>query len=182
MYMLNLLFDLDDTNGVFTGDYTGAGSSILTKSKNWLRQPNPNPANPFAPGIVWTDLGDGPLLIPAPIGEAIGVRVLPTPAKPALPAGATLDLMVAFGAIDTLRTPHASPFTSGVAPNETLAVFRLSTVLPAQGFWYLPLGTIAKKPTNPNKSHRYEFVVGAIVNSAGTICTYGHDPEMDIGF
>ena len=75
MFMFNLLFDFSKTDGLFSGDFTGAGSTILDKSKNWLKQPQRDPPDPFNTPHPWEDLLEGTLLVPNPIGEAIGVRI-----------------------------------------------------------------------------------------------------------
>jgi hypothetical protein len=183
MFMFNLLFDFSKTDGIFSGDFTGAGATILDKSKNWLKQPQKDPADPFSTGQPWQDLQEGTLLVPNPIGEAIGVRIAPHRNGPVLTAP-VLDLAVCFGSRDLARTPFASPFAT--AANETIATFHhIGVALPAAGFWYFRLDKIVKASPHVNKAHRYEFVIGAIIRDTPggvlTTRTYGHDPQMDIG-
>ena len=183
MFMFNLLFDFSKTDGLFSGDFTGAGSTILDKSKNWLKQPQRDPPDPFNTPHPWEDLLEGTLLVPNPIGEAIGVRIAPHKNGPPLTAP-TLDLMVSFGSRDLARTPFASPFAT--AAGETIATFsHIGVALPAVGYWYFKLDKIAKASAHANKAHRYEFVVGTIIKDiqGGVLLTrtFGHDPQMDIG-
>jgi hypothetical protein len=183
VFMFNLLFDISKKNGIFSGDFNGGGATILDKSKNWLKQPRPDPPDPFNSGHPWEDLHEGTLLVPNPKGEAIGVRIAPHKAGPPLTAP-ILDLLVCFGSRDLARTPFASPFAT--AADETIAAFhQIGLPLPAVGYWYFKLGNIVQASPHANRAHRYEFVVGAIITDIqGGVQvkrTFGHDPQMDIG-
>ena len=49
--------------------------------------------------------------------------------------------------------------------------------------WILQLGQLDRPgPTSLNKTYRYEFAVGINVFSGGNlICSFGEDPEFDVG-
>lgn len=186
MYMLNLLFDLNRSDGVFSGDQAGG---VLMVSRNWLKLQAPDPPNlnPEAPPAAWENLGaaTGVLLIPNALGHLIAVRIAPIPnMNPPLDPNATLDLVVAFGAPLKAKQVSASPF-KGPA-NQVLTTFISSGPMssPPSGNpkvgWYCRLGSIVTLPTHPNKVHSYEFTLGAIITSGATVCQYGIDPEMDV--
>src|SRR6266851_8909427 len=102
MFMMNYLFDFNETEGVFSGDRS---PGPLLTSKNWLKlTPTPavpEPGTPFPAGFNpeigdWSDLGDmdsGSILIPStppPTADEgnIGIRIALDPRSPiALPLG-----------------------------------------------------------------------------------------------
>ena len=191
MYMLNLLFDFNDTEGRFTGD---RGNTPLLKSRNWLVLNDPEPANPaaFDPETArWTDLGEADtLLVPsAPDPGSICVRIAPDPTAAAFPnfdpATATLQLVLAFGVPARARQRFASPFTTDGRPGgPTKSTFVLGPIRRNTTVgWFMVLGKIVNKPINPRLTHRYEFALGTIVTTGNgaAVHHYGDDPEMDIG-
>lgn len=203
MYTLNLLFNFGQTNGRFDGDKAGG---VLGKSKNWLRLKTaiePEPANPdpavFDPErpAIWKDLGEaGTLLLhrtPADPGT-ICIRVAASPVDattvpptPALPANATVQLVVTFGRPVRANQSQASPFVDGAEPSvKTTFVFgpiQRNSPAAAPVAWFFPLGKIAPPAAgrDPDLADRYEFSVGVIVTSGGLTRHYGEDPEMDVG-
>lgn len=186
MFMLNLLFDFNNDTGMFS-DLQTAGIPLLN-SKHWLKVNPPDPPAGFDPeAAAWEDLGTfGTLLIPHGGGVAnrhvIAVRIAPTPAlPPAVAANATADLAVAFGRPVISRQQFASPFVDGAGAAVTL--FQQTAVIRAAGVtgWFLRLGRIDRQPNHQNLTHRYEFALGAIVDSGGVRRTYGEDPEFDVG-
>lgn len=202
MYTFNLLFNFGETNGRFDGDRGGT----LNKSKNWLRlklntesepaDPDPSVFNPERPGI-WKDLGEaGTLLLRRNSNPGtICIRIAPspedagtTPATPALPAGATLQLAVTFGRPVRANQPQASPFKDGSEVRTTFVfgpMTRNSTTVggATPSAWFFPLGTIAPPvaPGDADLTERYEFSLGIIVVSGGVTRHFGEDPEMDVG-
>ncbi len=188
MFTLNLLFNLNDTNGRVTGD---RGGVPLRKSMNWLKLRDPEPANPNPPAFDpetanWTDLGQAStILLPFSANPGnICVRIAPDPVGPPPPIPldprATLQLVVSFGAPARARQKQASPFQTPDGSIMTTFAFGPSPRNTSAG-WFFPLGSIALAPAHVNLTDRYEFTVGFIVNSGGLVRHYGEDPDMDVG-
>jgi hypothetical protein len=184
MFMLNLLFDLTQADGIFSGDRPGG---VLNKSKNWLRLPNFDVPgiDPAHPPVPWQDLGEGPLIIATnkpgnvPDPHMLRIRIAPVPGT-APDNNATIDGMVAFGSRDVVRTPYGSPFIGPAG--ETLTAFPLNAKGLTPAGWHFPIDKLARKPDDPNKVHQYEFVVAVKIVSGGVTRHYGHDPDWDIGY
>jgi hypothetical protein len=188
VFMLNLLFDFNSPDGLFTDRQTP--NVPLLNSKHWLKVANPNPpANfdpenpPTPPG--WEDLGPtGTLFIP-PSGanpqHVIAVRIAPDPITAIDPA-ATAELLVAFGRPVIARQRFASPFVTAGGQTQTSFRFALAA-RPAAGLtgWVVRLGQIGRPGRHPNLSDRYEFALGINVTSLGVTRGYGEDPEFDVG-
>lgn len=138
MFMLNLLFDLNDDNGQFSLNAPGGGA--FRRSKDWLKlkaaPPDPAPvflvppSKSIHPGVQvdWDPVGDcetGPLHIPHDVAGETGIIAVrfahrplpgPNPIPPGL-AGATLTYAVCFGR-PTMLAPGgvASPFWETPVP------------------------------------------------------------------
>jgi hypothetical protein len=181
MFVLNLLFNFNDTGGVFA-DFEGTGP--LTRSKHWLRVSQQDP-NGFDPEneAQYEDLGPlGTLLIPHEGNpHAIGVRIAPVPTFP-VAGGSTLDLIIAFGrpVIVFQRQQFASPFVDGGGNAITMFVQQNMTRNGAAG-WFYKMGRLGRRPGRANLTQRYEFALGATVNSGGQPRQFGEDPEFDVG-
>jgi hypothetical protein len=183
-YMLNLLFDLNETQGVFSPDQPGGGSLVQTKSATWLKVGGGVPAN--VETANWQNLEKARnFLVPQGRNENICLRVAPIPnMNPALDPGATITLVTSFGAPRIASQKTSSPFQT--VTGETVAAFSSQGPRnsPAGGgavAWFFNLGPIQVVPQSQNVPHRYEFSVGVIVNSGAVVRTYGIDPEMDVG-
>lgn len=190
MYMLNLVFDLRRSDGLFGGDDPTSGSpGVLRKSMNWLElngNPSTNPTAGFDPETAsWNDLGQaGALLLSSnPPPGWICVRAVPDQRGPAPAATDTVELVLAFGRPIRFHQPHASPFTHDGRPNGRIVTSFVSRPITANTTrgWFFPIGEIARWSNHPNLTHRYEFCLGLIVNYGGQEYHYGEDPEMDIG-
>jgi hypothetical protein len=192
LFVLNLLFDLADPDGHFDDNL---GGPLLTRSNVWLKREPPAPDPPADPEDAnnWNVVGQagaGTLLIPAAFGEVIGVRIADKPGNPNVPATATLDLVLAFGAPVRATQRHSSPFTDddqdGGQIRTTFQFNNLAMTGVANKAWFVPVGKIAKTPNKPNRVHRYEFALGAVIKfttAAGVpkAFHFGVDPEMDVG-
>ena len=193
MYMLNLLFEFNEVRGRFRGDRPGG---VLNTSLNWLQLLDPEPANPNAPpfdpeAANWNNLGQaGTLLIPTPPGggqENICIRVRQDPNEVQLPATARLQLAAGFGRAVRSGQPQSSPFRDAQVPAAAKTTILSGAVAKTTAVaWYFHLGAVDLRPVTRNVTHRYEFSVGVIVdsapNTAGNVTRhYGEDPEMDIG-
>jgi hypothetical protein len=186
-YLLNLLVDMNQTNGVFSPDQPGAGLTLVqTKSATWLKLLNQVPGPGFNPETAnWINVGkERNFLIRQALGDSICVRVSGIPALPLDPA-ANVTLVTSFGAPRIASQVNSSPFqTPG---GQTTAAFSFGGGLnspapgPAAVAWFFELGRVALAPANQHVPHRYEFSVGAIVTSLGVTQTFGIDPEMDVG-
>jgi hypothetical protein len=190
VYTLNLLFNLNNANGRFSGDRRGG---VLSKSNNWLLlkpaepdNPDPSVFNPEDPAI-WTDQGEaGTLLIQNDQNpnQHICVRIAPDPSGLAVDLTNTkVSLVVAFGASLPSAQAHSSPFTTDdTEGGPVVTTFRFSSNANTSAGWFFPLGRIRRVPHSQNVTHRYQFAVGAIVEVRGGITRhYGEDPEMDVG-
>ncbi len=190
MFTLNLLFDLNNSNGRFSGDRDGSPAALF-KSNNWLKLREAEPANPNPPAFdpernVWKDKGEaGTLLVIDHLNpnQNICVRVASDPTGPPVNlATTTVTLVVAFGATLPAAQTHASPFTTDGTPNGPVkTTFVFSSTGNTSGGWFFPLGRIAKVPSDPDVNHRFQFAVGVIVQSGGQTLHYGEDPDMDVG-
>ena len=189
MYMYNLLFNFDNTDGLFDRipDTTNPALQDLKSSNVWLEATGLTTtlANAETP-TLWTDLGTGSTLyLPSnPNPGDLGIRIAPDllSASPPSPA-ATLLVVVSFGRPDPSPQPQASPFThNGNIGGRVLTTFVLpaATKNTTRG-WYLKFGRIAKRPGHPKLAHRYQFSVGVILTDGTTVRHYGEDPEMDVG-
>ena len=209
MFLLNLLFDFDQTNGLFKGDVSPTTGSPFDFSKNWMKlRGGPPPTFPgFDPdtlvaGQSWRQIGDaesGSLHIPhASANEGdMGVRVAPFPGTVAAPgvffANTKLTVVVCFGRPTMPNQGFASPFLHPVTPASVQTTFLLSETLANSGggrTWFLYLGKVARFDNFPGQgerahsARRFEFSVGVIAAQAGTppiTRNYSLDPEMDIG-
>jgi hypothetical protein len=202
MFTLNLLFDINQDNGIFSGDATTHSGPLYT-SMNWLRLKNdiePEPANPNPPAFnperpgIWEDLLEADtLLVPSmPLSNNkdpanIAIRVVPDPDPGSVLTNPELQLVVSFGRPAKAHQKFGSPFhdNNGATPATlTTFVFGPKGMNTSAG-WFFHLGTIRRRPTKANVTQRYEFSIGVIVTEgpAGARRTrhYGQDPEMDIG-
>jgi hypothetical protein len=199
MYLLNLLFDLRNDNGLFSDSLPPppppALPNPLDQSRSWLVLLNAagipvpelpagtDPAN-LPAGLNWQIIGEVPLYIPNPVNQAIGVRIAPTPASlPPLSVGSNLTFVAAFGAAIPKASRRASPFRLNT-PND------VTTTIPRQGAptgavpnngWFFRLHEVNKPSGNQFTVDRYEFAVGAIITEGATTRHFGMDPEMDVG-
>ena len=197
MYVYNLLFNFDKTDGLFSGDDDNTGTGIpaaLRASKNWLeRRPGGGPFDPE--GDVWENLGEATTLMlsSTPDPGDICIRVAPD-TRGAIPsAAATLQLAVSFGRPVLFSQKHASPFTHDGTPGGNVRTTFISVPEPplmgkrntSRG-WFFNLGSIARRPDagpggNKRLVHRYEFSLGVIVTDGSTVRHYGEDQEIDVG-
>src|ERR1700732_3438098 len=123
MFTLNLLFDLNNSSGRFSGDRNGSPSALF-KSNNWLKLKEREPADPnptaFDPERdVWKDKGEaGTLLVIDHLNpnQNICVRVAADPSTPVNLATTKVTLVIAFGATLPAAQTHASPFTADGTP------------------------------------------------------------------
>ncbi len=183
MYMLNLKFDANRTDGIFEDDVQGAAP--LATSKEWLSAADPNPwPSVFNPSnYTWTDDGpDNSLTLSSRQNPGqILIRVYGVN----LPAGnTTIRLSVVFGRLRR-NSSVASPFTLSQTPGgAACTVFDSNFDGPSpDGSWCWKLGPVVNFPTTPNGANKYEFVVGiTVVLGNGQWRTFGHDPEMDVEF
>jgi len=183
MYMLNLKFDANRTDGIFEDN--AQGSAPLATSKEWLNAADPNPwpavFNPSS--YTWSDSGpDNSLTLNSRQNPGqILVRIYGVN----LPAGATtMRLSVVFGRLRRNSTV-ASPFTlNQTAGGAVCTVFDSNfDAASPDGSWCWKLGPVVNFPAVQNAARKYEFVVGAtVVLANGTWLTFGHDPEMDVEF
>jgi len=193
MYMFNLLFNFDKTDGLFSGDDDTVGTGIpgeLRASKNWLeRKPGGGAFDPEA--NVWEDLGEASalMLTSNPPPSEICIRVAPHHGGTIPSPDATLQLVVSFGRPVLFRQEQASPFVDGGNIVTTFA-FGMNPASTLQRNtsrgWFFSLGEVVKRPGagpggNKRLVHRYQFSVGVIVTDGATVRHYGEDPEMDVG-
>jgi hypothetical protein len=211
MFLLNLLFDINNTDGTFASTAPGAPGGPLNQSRHWLRRRGAEP--PFNAGSQpsfnfnpedgnWDDVGEfGTLFLPSnPAPGKLCIRLSEFNGNI---VGLKVQLLVSFGRplIADARTPQASPFTAnGLTGGQVLTAF-LGPPFPAvtsgtfstdgrpntsQG-WFFSLGDIVRRPQGIGAirsflTDRYEFSIGAIVtDTVGVQHHYGDDPEADIG-
>jgi len=169
-----------------------------------VAEPNPLNAgfNP-EPGD-WDDLLDmdsGTLLVqstpPPAIDEGnVGVRIGLDPDSKTTPgltaAPPVLTISVCFGKPAPAGQRRASPFyvPPGAAPPDQLVqtTFVQTFAAPVRPdvlgnpTWFFPIGLVRFRPIGSiHRTHRYEFSVGIIVDNAGVVQHYSHDPDMDVG-
>ncbi|MBY0374960.1 MAG: hypothetical protein K2Q23_13265, partial [Bryobacteraceae bacterium] len=172
IYLLNLKFDPNRTDGIFE-DNPGGNPPPLQTSKMWVTAQGTwdgsfNPAN-----LTWSVAGTDPrTTLRVQDSPFVGVRLWPSS-----PTGVNIRLSVIFGRKNR-GSRLSSPFlTSG---NNARCVFdSVSTDFAPpgpDGSYCWPLGTVARKSNQPGND-TYEFVVGASLWSG---ITFGHDPEMDV--
>jgi len=137
MYLMNYLFDFNQTDGIFSGDRTAQApnpaAAPLYASKNWLyldtTQPGVvEPGTPIPPGfnpdvLPWINLGDmdtGILLVsqsPPPDDSNFGIRIAQDPlsAPPLVLGGGgpQLTISVCFGKPNRFGRGRTSPFDDG---------------------------------------------------------------------
>jgi hypothetical protein len=191
--MLNLVFNLSKTDGLFSGDDpTPGGNPDLRKSMNWLElngkpttDPTLPPAGTFDPETAnWNDLGQaGTLLVGGtPDPGWICIRAVHDRRGPAPAPADTAQLVISFGRPARFFQPQASPFThDGTGSGRVVTTFVSGPdPMNTSAAWFYHLGRIARRPANPKHSHRYEFSIGLIVTHGGQKLWYGEDPEMDI--
>jgi hypothetical protein len=198
MYLLNLMFDPDQTDGRFAPDVTTAPA--LQRSKVWLElqggaDPSGVSSATFNPetlpsGLSWAVVDpDGSLLTSksdppfsgATVPPFLAVRIAPVPTT-TIPADTTFTITVIFGREPRAQQPYASPFTlDNTTTGANCAVFNLGglTIPSGQSGVYFPLRPIANAPASQSISHHYEFEIGLIVDDG--VYTFGHDPELDVG-
>jgi hypothetical protein len=187
VFTLNLLVDLDNVDGAFSPNRAG---TLLVKSNIWLKRnpdlpdPPPDPEDPNS----WDNIGEagsGTLLIPSALGQVIGVRIARDPSGAAIPTDARLDLVLAFGAPVRASQKHSSPFTHDGTPGGRIVTNFQFDNLPLTSVpnraWFVEVGAIARIPQRPNKVHRFEFALGAIIKTSTRQVHFGIDPEMDVG-
>jgi hypothetical protein len=194
VYLLNLMFDVTETDGRFSSDDPSQTNPLL-RSKVWLQLTGgADPSNvsmttfnpeSLASGLSWTPLSsDGSLLTSAgtpPFSGATVPPVLAVRIAPVSALAAALHVAVIFGREPRSIQPFASPFTLDDTPSgATCAVFDYGdlAIPTGQTGLYLPLRPIANKPSGTSVSHHYEFEIGLIVNDG--VFTFGHDPEVDV--
>jgi len=188
--MLNLLFAFDpltDGIGLFS-EYEDPNrpSNPLLMSKHWLKLNTDSVLHNFTPdnlppGLNWEDLGPaGTLLIPSTAHKhTIGIRIAEYPTG-RIAAGATGELVVAFGRPVIAKQPHGSPFVVGDY-TETKFYHGPGSRIGGAPSWFFKIGNIATVPGHENVTHRYEFALGFNVVSNGVTRSYGEDPEFDVG-
>jgi hypothetical protein len=201
MYILNVGFKFDDTDGLFAGDDPNPNGldPDLRRSMDWLELVGAEPPNPNPPAFNpdtrnWTRLGSTvSLLIPSFLGAVpdpanIGIRIVPDSRGPTPSAAAVLTLAVTFGRPARRHQPQSSPFTHNGQPpllgGRVIPTFVRGPVARNAGLgWFFHLGTVAIRPGagGPKKTHRYEFAIGVNITDGPTERSYGEDPEMDIG-
>jgi hypothetical protein len=198
VYMLNLMFDPNQTDGRFAADVKNA--LPLQRSKVWLEllggaDPTNIASTTFNPeqlasGLSWSPVDpDGSLLTSknvapftgATVPPFLAVRIAPV-AGAALPANTTFTITVIFGREPRALQPYASPFTlTNTTSGSNCAVFNLGnlTIPSGQSGVYFPLRPITNSPAGKSIAHHYDFQIGLIVNNG--VYTFGHDPELDVG-
>jgi hypothetical protein len=200
MYLLNLLFDLTNDNGLFSDSPPPpplpALPNPMDQSRSWLvlinaaGNPEPELPNAIDPtnlpgGLSWQIIGEVPLYSPNPLNQAIGVRIAPIAGSaPQLSVGSNITFVAAFGAAIPKASRRASPFRFNT-PND------VTTTIPRQGVpptfavpnhgWFFRLHEVNHASGNPFTVDRYEFAVGAIITEGVTTRHFGMDPEMDVG-
>jgi hypothetical protein len=172
-YTLNLGFDLSNAAQVQNGQFVdnASGQPPLLTSKAWLQSTTP----PLSPNTTYTVLPDNTVTVGT--GDIISVRMYPATAV----VSPTVRLTVVFG------RPHGAPQGQALRAPFTLranvccAVFDYSNTGPNQndGSWMYQLATVTDAPI-ANQIHKYGFIVGATVWTAGVAFTFGHDPDMDV--
>jgi hypothetical protein len=202
MYLLNLLFDGGNTDGIFDPAPAVApapGPPCLNASCSWLELvdtsgPVPVPVKELPAGdtpdnlsgsLSWSFISDTstPLSRTNAKGHLIAVRIAPN-ATTALNGNSQLLFAASFGAPVGASTT-ASPFKYRHGGVETIFIFIINGptgAAPANG-WYVPLDLIAKVPGG-GRQDRYEFSVGAeieVTPGVSQALDFGIDPEMDIG-
>src|SRR5262245_6846783 len=189
--MLNMLFDFNETNGLFSNFLDPASTpDPLNNSKRWLRYKGPdvnkeNPANPEPHNKArWADLKRFNVLIPKTNnGHFVALRFAPVPGTEGLlTAGAQLDCVVAFGRPLSGQQEFASPFRQGT--NVKTTYIRIGVTRGAGEIgWFVPLDAIdaSSYPDDKDLTNRFEFAIGIVVNSGGTERHFGEDPEEDVG-
>jgi len=175
MYLLNLLFDLRRNDGLFSDSPPPppppAPPNPLDQSRSWLalvdaagnsvkELTSGDPTN-LPAGTSWQIIGEVPLFIPNAKDEAIGVRVAPIAgSSPTLGINSTIQLALAFGAVNSKVTKQASPFIDGDKAVTTVINSGRQTPPAAIG-WYFRIHEINIRGKK-NVADRYEFTVGAI--------------------
>jgi hypothetical protein len=179
VYMLNLLFNPSNTDGLFV-DYSNAGAP-LTRSKTWLTCPDPTNWNSFnVLTASWTDTG-----VDATVSISKSATPYPICVRIASASGLTsptIRLSVLFGR-KRGNQRFASPFTlNNAASGTSCAVFDTNYDAPqlSDGSWFWPLRPLSIAPGNSGLVYRFDFLVGATVVVGGVATTFGHDPEMDV--
>jgi hypothetical protein len=189
MFMLNLLFDFNSPDGVFS-EKTTLGVPLLN-SKHWLHIPPPDLPGTFDPenlpsGLAWQDLGPvGTLYIPPggmAGGQHIAVRIAPDPIA-GIANNAAGWFVAAFGRPVIARQKFASPFVDSGQTKTIVNRELKATERPNGGNtgWFVRLGTITRTPVHVNLTDRYEFSLGVDITSGGVLRSYGEDPEFDVG-
>jgi hypothetical protein len=178
MYMLNLQFDPNRTDGLFEDNNNGGNVPALQTSKSWLTAPDPstwpssfNPAN-----YTWTVAGpDNSILMRRSSNPGM---ILVRFWAPSAPSNLTIRLSVVFGRKNR-GSRVSSPFLIG---SNACCLFDSNFDSPAaDGSYCWTLGYIQTGPNNPNGSDKYEFLVGASLRFGAVVTsTFGHDPEMDV--
>jgi hypothetical protein len=201
MYLLNLLFDLRNDNGLFSDSLPpvgGAPPNPMDQSRSWLVLVNaagdPVPELPagidptiLPAGLSWQIIGEVPLYIPTPTTpakQAIGVRIAPIAGSaPPLSVASNITFVAAFGAAIPKASRRASPFKFNTANDVTTTIPRQGAPpfgVPNHG-WFFRLGAIDHASSSPFAVDRYEFAVGAVITEGATTLQFGMDPEMDVG-
>jgi len=196
MYMLNMLFNFNNTDGLFSSflDLT-TPADPLKNSKRWLRYRGPaipdkdNPTNPGPNNSSnWDDIGRFNVLIPSS-PHKIALRFAPAPDTPManLPsAGATLECAVCYGRPPVGGGNSASPFRDGPIVKTTFIVPPFARTA-GEDAWFVPLDVIHPSAfaSDRDVTNRFEFAIGIIVRDATTTPQttrhYGEDPEDDVG-
>jgi hypothetical protein len=191
MFMLNMLFDLNDKNGLFTD--TPKSTDLLQRSYAWLKYDATDPYgttdfdrqvfDPERSASQRYFSSKGTLFIPSRSDKhRMLLRIAPAP-NVQIPADATAEIVVAFGRAVRAQQKFASPFTDRQS-DQTKTSF-CQTGQRAEGLtgWILDMGPIATVPDDEdsNLAHRYEFSIGAKITAGTQVRWYGEDPEFDIG-
>ena len=185
MYMLNLVYDRNKTNGLF--EPYDPNAPVLERSLCWLKLLGGNePTHPNDPSFVpeyrkWDDLGRAAAVLLRKKDDPgwICIRAV---SKPGTPLGDNLQLVAAFGRPARFGQPQASPFTHDEQETGRIQTTFVFGPEPANKgvTWLYTLRKIAKKGPKENATHRYEFAVGLVVNPGDEERHFGEDPEMDI--
>jgi len=191
MFMLNMLFDLDDTNGIFADP--PYSTDPLQRSYAWLKYDATDPYgtsdfnsqvfDPERSGSQRSFSSRGTLFIPSRSDRhRMLLRIAPAP-NVEIPANATAEIVVAFGRAVRAQQAFASPFKDRQSGQTKTSFCQTGQRADGLTGWILDMGVIANIPGNEdgNLAHRYEFSLGAKIAAAGQVRWYGEDPEFDIG-
>ena len=173
-YTLNLGFNLNSTNSVMWGAFDQRQNSLpaLQQSEAWLES-----AEYPTPGSIFTILDDAKVTVAG--ADNILVRLFSSSTVSPHPITASSVLVIG-------RRNHQQAFRTPFTCGDGNARAILNSGNPeapnfGDGSWLFHLGEIVHAPPPLSLPYKFRFIAGATVMRDGTLYTFGHDPEMDVG-